>query len=234
VTPASLAAAQILGARNLRRLLACGCASAIAIVMLPVFVLFSAANGLIAGSGDAGANQVDGAYGMVIGAAEPLAPGTFTVSQGFGCTTVAAEPAPPAGFTCPPDGAHLAFVHFHTGVDLAAASGVPVFAVVAGTVRVIDSQVGFGVHILLAASVPAARPVVYLYGHLSGVSVSDGDPVGAGQLIGFVGSTGNSTGPHLHFEVDVGEVPVNPCATFPPRYLVPAGVAGAGCLAWAM
>jgi murein DD-endopeptidase MepM/ murein hydrolase activator NlpD len=75
---------------------------------------------------------------------------------------------------------------------------------------------------------------VYLYGHLSGVAVPDGDAVRAGAPIGFVGTTGNSSGPHLHFEVDVGGVPVNPCSVFPPGYLVPAGVAAAGCLATAM
>jgi murein DD-endopeptidase MepM/ murein hydrolase activator NlpD len=224
--------AQILGARNLRRVVGCGCAAAAGLVAMPVLGLIAIVNGLIPGSGDGGANQVDAAAGTIIGAAQPLQPRTFTVSQGFGCTDVAAEPAPPRPYACPPDGAHPAFVHFHTGIDLAAANGVPVFAVAAGTVQVVESQVGFGVHILL---VPAAQAtVVYLYGHLSGVSVPDGDSVSSGEQIGFVGSTGNSTGPHLHFEVDVGGLPVNPCATFPPGYLVPAGVAAAGCLAWAM
>jgi murein DD-endopeptidase MepM/ murein hydrolase activator NlpD len=229
-----LAAAQLLGARTLRRLLGCGCATAAAVIALPVLVLLSAMNGLIPSSGSAGANQLDAAAGTVIGAAEPLPVGRFTVSQGFGCTAVATESSPPAGYTCPPDGAHPAFVYFHTGIDLAAPSGVPVFAVVAGTVHVVRSQGGFGLHIRLVPPASAPQPVAYLYGHLSAVSVSDGDSVSAGEPIGVVGSTGNSTGPHLHFEIDVGGMPVNPCATFPPGYLVPEGVAAAGCLAWAM
>ena len=224
--------AQILGARNLRRLFGCGCAGTAALVVMPVLGLIAIVDGLIPGSGDAGANQVDAAAGAIIGAAQPLRPHRFTVSQGFGCTDVAAEPAPPRPYVCPPDGAHPAFGHFHTGMDLAASNGEPVFAVAAGTVHVVESDGGFGVHILLVP--PAQTTVVYLYGHLSRVSVLDGESVSAGEQIGFVGSTGNSTGPHLHFEVDVGGLPVNPCATFPPGYLIPAGVAAAGCLAWAM
>jgi murein DD-endopeptidase MepM/ murein hydrolase activator NlpD len=81
--------------------------------------------------------------------------------------------------------------------------------------------------------VSTGKPVVYLYGHLSSVAVTDGVVVAAGQPLGSVGSTGNSTGPHLHFEVDVGGIPVNPCSIFPAGYLVPAGVAAAGCLSWA-
>ena len=231
---APLVAAQILGARNLRRLLGCGCGAAIAVVALPVLVLFCVVNGLIPSAAGGGANQADAATGTVIGAAEPLPPGRFTVSQGFGCTAVSTEPPPPRGFSCPPDGGHPAFVHFHTGIDLAAASGVPVFAVVAGAVQVVESSQGFGLHILLTPAEPSTPPVIYLYGHLSGVSVPEGDSVSAGEPIGYVGSTGNSTGPHLHFEVDVGGLPANPCATFPPGYLVPAGVTAAGCLAWAM
>ncbi|HSP65251.1 MAG TPA: M23 family metallopeptidase, partial [Candidatus Deferrimicrobium sp.] len=118
--------------------------------------------------------------------------------------------------------------------DLAAPSGLPVLAVVDGTVRVVESAVGFGVHILLTPSAPQAASVVYLYGHLSEVAVPDGDVVRAGDPIGYVGSTGNSSGPHLHFEVDVGGVPVNPCSAFPRAYLAPAGVEAADCLAWAM
>ncbi len=226
-------AAHLLAARNVRRLLGCGCVGLVALIAMPVVVLFSAVNGLVPGGASNVGNHVDASAGMVIGGAEPLAPGRFTVSQGFGCTSIATEPLPPRGYTCPPDAAHSAFVWFHTGIDLAAASGLPVFAVVPGTVHVIESSVGFGIHILLSPSRQQSPAVVYLYGHLNEVAVPDGDIVEAGEVIGYVGSTGNSTGPHLHFEVDVGGVPVNPCSTFPSGYLVPAGVAAAGCLAWA-
>jgi murein DD-endopeptidase MepM/ murein hydrolase activator NlpD len=223
-----------LSSRSVRRLVGCGCVSLMAVVALPVFVLFSVVNGLIPGGASGGSSQVDAATGMVIGSAEPLAPGRFRVSQGFGCTDVSAEPIPPHGYACPPDAAHRGFLWFHTGIDLAARSGLPVLAVSAGTVRVVESMVGFGIHVLLTSSAQQGAKVVYLYGHLSEVAVPDGDVVQTGQPIGYVGSTGNSSGPHLHFEVDVGGVPTNPCSTFPPGYLVPAGVAAAGCLAAAM
>lgn len=228
------ATAHVLAARSVRRVLGCGCVALVALIATPVLVLLSVVNGLIPdGIGD-GASQVDATAGMVVGGAEPLTPGGFRVSQGFGCTDVASEPLPPRGYSCPPDDAHRGFLWFHTGIDLAAPSGAPVFAVASGTVRVIESTVGFGIHILLTPMAQNGAQVVYLYGHLSEVAVPDGDVVRTGDAIGYVGSTGNSTGPHLHFEVDVGGVPVNPCATFPPRYLVPAGVAASGCLAWAI
>lgn len=230
----SAATGHLLAARGARRLLGCGCVGLVALIAMPVLVLFSVINGLIPGGAGDGANQVDATAGMVIGAAEPLAPGRFTVSQGFGCTAVAAEPAPPRGYSCPPDAAHRAFVRFHTGIDLAARTGEPVFAVVPGTVHVVESTVGFGIHVLLTPSAQEGAPPIYLYGHLSEVAVPDGDVVRGGEAIGYVGSTGNSSGPHLHFEVDVGGVPVNPCSTFPRGYLVPAGVAAAECLAWAI
>jgi murein DD-endopeptidase MepM/ murein hydrolase activator NlpD len=235
VISAPVLATRLLAARKVRRLLGCGCLAAVSVVALPVFMLFAAVSGLIPGLGDgAGSSQVDaGTAGLALGG-QPLAPGGFTISQGFGCTGVMTEPPPPRGYTCPPNATHPAFVRFHTGIDLAAATGLPVLAVAAGTVHVLDSRGGFGVHILLAEVPAMSPPVVYLYGHLSGVAVPDGDVVRPGEPIGFVGSTGNSTGPHLHFEVDVGGVPVNPCSMFAPGYLVPAGVAAAGCLAWAM
>lgn len=229
-------AARLVAARNLRRALGCGCLAAASLIALPVFLLLASLNGLVSGFGDGGGGgqAYAGGAGVVIGAGRPLPPGAFRVSQGFGCSDVGLEPLPPRGYSCPPDRGHPTFVHFHTGIDLAAATGVLVFAVTAGAVHVVDSQGGFGVHILLTPSQPASPAVVYLYGHLSGVAVPDGDVVRAGEPIGFVGSTGNSSGPHLHFEVDVGGVPVNPCSTFPPGYLVPPGVAAAGCLAWAI
>jgi murein DD-endopeptidase MepM/ murein hydrolase activator NlpD len=236
---APAAAARFLAARNLRRLAGCGCVAAVTVVVLPLFVLFTVASGMLQafGIGTTNTNQADtllaGGAGVVIGAGEPIAPGHFSVSQGFGCTTVSLEGPPPAAYTCPPGGQPAA-VRFHGGIDLAAALGQPVLAVTAGSVHVISSATGFGLHIVLIPVITGPSAAVYLYGHLSGVAVPDGDAVRAGAPIGFVGTTGNSSGPHLHFEVDVGGVPVNPCSVFPPGYLVPAGVAAAGCLATAM
>jgi murein DD-endopeptidase MepM/ murein hydrolase activator NlpD len=206
----------------------------IAVVALPVLVLISLLGNLLPAAGGDAANQVDATSGVVVGSAQPLSPGHFRVSQGFGCTGFSVEPLPPAGYSCPPDSAHPGYRWFHTGIDMAAPAGQTVFAVVDGTVRVVESSVGFGIHILLTPASQQGSSVVYLYGHLSEVAVPNGDVVGAGDPIGYVGSTGNSSGPHLHFEVDVGGVPVSPCSTFPAGYLVPAGVAAAGCLEWAM
>lgn len=235
--PAPAVAARLLGLGSVRRWLGCGCLFAVAAVALPLFMVFSAMSGMLSGlPGIAGASQVDGfAVGdasAVVGSGEPLPPGTFTVSQGFGCTQVGVEPPPPAPYSCPPDGSHPSFLRFHSGIDLAAALGTPVLAVTSGTARVIASADGFGLHIVLSPPAGTSGQATYLYGHLSGVAVVDGEHVSAGQAIGAVGTSGNSTGPHLHFEVDAGTVPVNPCSVFPPGYLVPAGVSAAGCLAW--
>jgi murein DD-endopeptidase MepM/ murein hydrolase activator NlpD len=235
--PAQAVAARLLTARSVRRWLGCGCLFAVAAVALPLFLLFSVMSGALSTiPGVAGGSQVDGfAVGdaaMVVGSGEPLRPGSFTVSQGFGCTPVGVEPPPPLPYSCPPDGSHPTFLRFHAGIDLAAPLGTPVFAVAGATARVIDSPDGYGLHIVLSAAAGSTASAAYLYGHLSGVAVVDGEHVSAGQAIGFVGTSGNSTGPHLHFEVDAGSVPVNPCSVFPPGYLVPAGVSAAGCLAW--
>lgn len=233
-------AARLLTARTVRRWLGCGCLGALAMVGLPLFMVFALMSGLVSGisGGAAGGSQVDefslGNASVVVGSGEPLQPRTFAVSQGFGCTDVAVEPLPPPPYACPPDSAHAFDQRFHTGIDLAAAYGSNVFAVAAGIVHVVVSSTGFGIHVLLTPAVGTGKTVVYLYGHLSGVVVADGATVATGQLLGSVGSTGNSTGPHLHFEVDVDGVPVNPCSIFPAGYLAPAGVAAAGCLAWAM
>ncbi len=237
---APVVATRLLAARNVRKLLGCGCLAAVVVIALPLFMVFSLMSGLLSGvtGGAAGGSQIDeftvGGAAMVVGSGEPLQPRTFAVSQGFGCTGVAVEPSPPAPYACPPDAAHPTYLRFHTGIDLAAASGTPVFAVAAGVAHVVQSATGFGLHVLLTPPVSTGKPVVYLFGHLSGVAIADGVAVVAGQPLGSVGSTGNSTGPHLHFEVDVGGVPVNPCSIFPAGYLQPAGVAAAGCLAWAM
>ncbi len=233
-----LIALQLGRSRTVRRLLGCGCVATGAMVALPLLLVASMTTGVFGDLTGSGASQSDpfalGGASLVTGSGEPLPPGSFRVSQGFGCTAVAGEPLPPAPYACPPDSAHRTAIRFHTGIDLAAAEGTGVFAVTAGAVHVVVSTGGFGIHVLLVTTAARAPAVTYLYGHLSEVVVLDGTSVAAGTEIGRVGSTGNSTGAHLHFEVDISGVPVNPCSVFPAGYLVPAGVAAAGCVATAL
>lgn len=109
------------------------------------------------------------------------------ISQGFGCTSFAFEPVDRA---CPGG-------HWHSGIDLAAARGTPVVATLPGIVTVIVSPTGYGLHVVINHGGGLSS----LYGHLDTVVVASGDVVAAGQVIGTVGSTGNATGPHLHFEI---------------------------------
>jgi len=120
------------------------------------------------------------------------------VSQAFGCTDVQLEPFDPL---CPSR-------HVHTGVDLAAPAGSPVYAATAGRVRVGYDAGGAGLYI----SVAYDDRVRILYCHLLEARVATGANVAAGDLIGLVGSTGLSTGPHVHFEVQVGGRSIDPVA----------------------
>lgn len=94
----------------------------------------------------------------------------------------------------------------HTGVDLAARSGAPIIASTAGVVRSAGWLGGYG----LCVTIDHGRGVHTRYAHLSRISVAAGQSVRPGQVIGLVGSTGVSTGPHLHYEVRVNGAPVNP------------------------
>ena len=85
----------------------------------------------------------------------------------------------------------------HTGMDIASASGTTVYAADGGTVSLASWNGGYGNCIMI----DHGNGYVTLYGHLSAISVSKGATVSRGDAIGAVGSTGNSTGPHLHFEV---------------------------------
>ncbi|MEO0840883.1 MAG: peptidoglycan DD-metalloendopeptidase family protein [Cyanobacteria bacterium J06643_5] len=85
---------------------------------------------------------------------------------------------------------------FHTGVDFAAASGTPVLAAYSGKVEISDWVSGYGITVILNHN--SAQQT--LYGHMSETFVRPGQWVERGTVIGRVGSTGNSTGPHLHFE----------------------------------
>ena len=104
----------------------------------------------------------------------------------------------------------LGGVRFHQGIDLAANAGAPVYSPAAGTVAATGWHGGYG----LLVTVRYPQGMQSRYAHLSGVAVSPGQTIRKGQLIGFVGSTGRTTGPHLHYEVRVNGTAINP---LPPR-----------------
>lgn len=87
---------------------------------------------------------------------------------------------------------------FHAGTDLAAPMGTPVLAAYAGQVAIANVLGGYGLTVALDHAKGTQQT---LYAHLSEVFVKPGDTVKPGDVIGRVGSTGNSTGPHLHFEL---------------------------------
>lgn len=114
----------------------------------------------------------------------------------------------------------LGYSRMHEGVDFAAPAGAPVIAATGGVVSFAGWQGGHGNFVRLFAS-PAFGTG---YAHLSRIAVAAGERVVAGEIIGYVGSTGLSTGPHLHFEVYRGGVPVDPMSV---RIAVPDQLAGA-------
>lgn len=95
---------------------------------------------------------------------------------------------------------------FHSGIDLAAKTGTSVYAAAGGTVELASWYYGYGNCIVINHG----NGVKTRYAHLSAYKVSVGTTVSRGQLIALSGNTGNSTGPHLHFEVIVNGVTKNP------------------------
>jgi murein DD-endopeptidase MepM/ murein hydrolase activator NlpD len=98
--------------------------------------------------------------------------------------------------------------HLHAGVDLAAPNGTPIRAAGAGIVLTEGLDAGYGNAVLI----DHGDGFLTHYGHMSAITVTDGQRVVAGQQIGDEGSTGHSTGPHLHFEVRQGpdRIPIEP------------------------
>ena len=94
----------------------------------------------------------------------------------------------------------------HNGIDVGAATGTPIYAAASGTITNASTFGGYGQLI----KINHGNGVETYYGHCSKIYVKVGQQVETGDLIGLVGSTGNSTGPHLHFEVRVNGVPQNP------------------------
>jgi len=99
---------------------------------------------------------------------------------------------------------------FHAGEDIPANSGTPIVAAASGTVTTAGWVSGYGNYTVINHG----GGVMTAYGHQSSIQVSVGQSVSAGQQIGLVGSTGNSTGPHLHFEVYVNGATQNPMNYF--------------------
>jgi murein DD-endopeptidase MepM/ murein hydrolase activator NlpD len=95
---------------------------------------------------------------------------------------------------------------FHSGVDIGSSYGHPIVAPADGVVTMTDTMGGYGKTIMISHG----NGISTRYGHLSGFAVAAGQHVQRGEVIGYVGESGRSTGPHLHYEVRINDTPVNP------------------------
>jgi murein DD-endopeptidase MepM/ murein hydrolase activator NlpD len=101
----------------------------------------------------------------------------------------------------------LKYRKFHAGMDFTAPRGTPIFATGKGTVIQADSKAsGYGRHV----RIDHGYGYITLYAHMSKMAVEEGDKVNRGDIIGYVGNTGLSAGPHCHYEVRKNGEPVNP------------------------
>jgi murein DD-endopeptidase MepM/ murein hydrolase activator NlpD len=124
----------------------------------------------------------------------------FQITQPYGPSNVALEP--PLG----------PYRHFHTGVDIAAPLGTPVMAAANGVVVAVGhTAIGYGNYVVVAHG----GGIATLYGHLLNTTVAVGDHVVRGQEVGHEGSTGFSTGPHVHFELRVNDQVTDPMPYLP-------------------
>jgi murein DD-endopeptidase MepM/ murein hydrolase activator NlpD len=123
------------------------------------------------------------------------------ISQRFGPSNFWFEPA------------YGSYPHFHTGIDMVEPFGSPVYAADDGVVALVGgSSSGYGNYVVIAHS----GGLDTLYGHLSTALVKVGQQVTQSQPIGMEGSSGNSTGAHLHFELRINQRPVDPAPYLPP------------------
>jgi len=94
----------------------------------------------------------------------------------------------------------------HTGIDLRGDTGEAVHATAAGTVSISGWEGGYG----RMVEIDHGNGLATRYGHLSKIEVKVGQKVRIGEVIGLIGSTGRSTGPHLHYETRINDTAVNP------------------------
>ncbi len=128
---------------------------------------------------------------VTVGTAEPI-----QVISATGATVSS------GGFLWPVDGGHVTCgingYPGHTGMDIAAPRGTVIRAAASGTVVTAERDYyGYGIHVKISHG----NGIYTLYGHMSQMAVSYGDTVAQGQIIGYVGMTGNATGNHCHFEI---------------------------------
>jgi murein DD-endopeptidase MepM/ murein hydrolase activator NlpD len=95
---------------------------------------------------------------------------------------------------------------FHSGVDISAIVGQPVLAPADGTITFADFLGGYG----RAVVMDHGHGITTRYGHLASFAIAAGQSVHRGDVLGYVGLSGRSTGPHLHYEVRINDTPVNP------------------------
>ena len=113
---------------------------------------------------------------------------------------------PAAGYVSSPYGLRFNGTEFHQGIDIAADMGTPIVATADGVVTAAGWNGGYGNMV----DIDHGGGIVTRYGHASAVAVTVGQQVRRGEVIAYVGSTGRSTGPHVHYEVRVNGAPVNP------------------------
>lgn len=149
---------------------------------------------------------------MVATSAPVAAPATRAVIPGFGQSKVSIPSRMPV------DGASLSSSYgmrthpvlggrrAHKGVDLAMPTGTPIYATADGMISRADWYSGYGLYV----AIEHGGEIQTRYGHMSRLNVAAGQQVRKGDIIGYVGSTGRSTGPHLHYEVRIAGSAVNP------------------------